>query len=171
MSDTKTNQTKPSFKGLNWYRENYFSLFIPTDWHKVDHHDDRKGVIFLPKEEDIHTLYSVDVVDLGTELTTDDLTYLSMGFLDGIKKLPERKIESKDEGVAGKLLKLEAKYTFLEDGETRKRWVRVFYHGTRQITAIAQGKTVEAYDYWLPMFFEAMMTIKVHDTKPTNLGG
>lgn len=168
--EAQNSPQSPSFKGLNWYREQYFSLFVPTDWHTVKHPDGREGIIFLPSQEDIYTLYSVDVVDLGTTVTVDDLPYLSIGFLDGIKKLPERKIEWKDEGVAGKLLKLAAKYTFLEGNETRKRWVRVFYQGTRQITAIAQGKTEESYHYWLPMFNEAMMTITVHETKPTTLG-
>jgi hypothetical protein len=169
MSDAKDKTAKPSFKGLTWYREQYFSLFIPLDWKQVERTDGRMGIIFLPSENDVHTLYSIDVVDLETEITSDDLPYLSMGFLDGIKNLPDRKIESKDEGVAGKLVKLQAKYTFTEDGETRKRWVRVLYDGTRQITVVAQGKTVETYDYWLPMFFEAMMTITVHDTMPTTM--
>lgn len=163
MSDIKN---KPSFKGLTWYRDQYYSLFVPQDWKQVSRPDDRHGIIFLPVANDVHTLYSIDVIDLETQITSDDLPYLSMGFLDGIKNLPERRIESKDEGVAGKLVKLQAKYTFFEDGETRKRWVRVFYLGTRQITAVAQGKTVEDYDYWLPMFFEAMMTINVHETMP-----
>lgn len=169
MSDSKNKPAKPSFKGLTWYREQYFSLFIPQDWKQIERPDGRAGVIFLPSENDAHTLYSIEVIDLETTITADDLPYLSIGFMDGIKSLPDRKIESKDEGVAGKLLKLQAKYTFTEDGETRKRWVRVFYQGTRQVTALAQGKTVESYDYWLPMFFEAMMTINVHDTKPTTM--
>jgi hypothetical protein len=31
---------------------------------------------------------------------------------------------------------------------------------------MAQGATPEKYDYWLPWFFEAMMTAKVHSTRP-----
>lgn len=156
----------PAFKGLTWYREQYYSFFIPIDWNKFDWQDKRQGVLFTPKEEDHHTLFAVEVKDLGTVITSDDLPYLSTGFLDGIKQLPERKIESKKESVVGKLVQLEAKYTFAEDGETRKRWVRVLYRGTRQHTFTAQGKTIEDFDYWLPMFFEAMATIKVHETKP-----
>lgn len=164
----ETKKPTPSFKGLNWHREQYYSFFIPIDWHKGNWHDDRTGIICSPSQEDNYTLFAVEVNDLGTTLTADDLPYLSKGFLDGIKNLPESKIDSKKEAVTGKLLQLEAKYTFLEDGQTRKRWVRVFYQGTRQTTVTAQGATVEAYDYWLPMFNEAMMTINVHNTMPDN---
>lgn len=166
MSKTNEQQQRPSFKGLNWYREDYFSFFVPMDWQKVQPQAGRQGVIFIPPTDDMHTLYAVDVVDLGTKITSDDLPYLSTGFLDGIKNLPNRKIETKGEKVVGKQIHLEAKYTFEEDGETRKRWVRVFYDDTRQVTVTAQGKTVDAYEYWLPMFFEAMMTVKVHHAVP-----
>ena len=162
----KTRKSKPVFKGLNWHREQFFSLFIPIDWHKTNWPDERQGTLFLPSQEDIYTLFAIEVNDLGTIVTADDLAYLSSGFLGGIKDLPERKIESKKESVTGKLLQLEAKYTFLENEQTRKRWVRVLYHETRQVTVTAQGANVEAFDYWLPMFYEAMMTINVHNTKP-----
>ena len=157
---------KPAFKGLTWYREEFFSFFIPNDWQKVEWSDEREGILFVPSSDDGLTLFAVEVNDLGTLVTPDDLPYLSMAFLDGIKRLPEGKIESKKEDVTVNLIQLEAKYTFLEDGDKRKRWVRVLYHETRQITFTAQGKSVEAYHYWLPMFFEAMMTAKVHSTKP-----
>ena len=166
MSD-KIKDTKPVFRGLSWYREQYFSFYIPTDWQKVAWPDERVGIIYVPTPGDDHTLFAVQVVDIGTKVTADDLPYLSMGFLDGIKQLPNRKIEFKDESVTGSLVQLEAKYTFLEHGQQRKRWVRVLYHETRQITATAQGKTEETYHYWLPMFFETMMTLKVHSIKPT----
>lgn len=165
MSDT-TQSTTPSFKGLLWYRQQHFSFFIPNDWHQTNWQDNREGVIFVPKTDDNHTLFAVEVKDLGTEITPDDLPYLSKGFMDGIKQLPEGQIEDKKESVVNKLIELQAKYTFLEDGETRKRWVRVLYRGTRQHTFTAQGKTIEDYDYWLPMFFEAMMTSNIHNEKP-----
>ena len=165
MSDTK-QKSRPKFKGLNWYREQYFSLYIPLDWQRVEWQDDRQGVIFVPSEADPHTLFAVEVTDMGTTVDADDLHYLEMGFSDGIKQLPDRKIESKKKRVVNKLLQLEAKYTFTEDEQTRKRWVRVLYHETRQVTVTAQGATIEAFDYWLPMFYEMMMTITVHNSKP-----
>jgi len=166
---TKNKKEGPIFKGLNWHREQYFSLFIPNDWHKMQWQDERQGILFVPTQDDALTLFAIEVKDLGTTVTSDDLPYLATGFYDAIKALPERKIESKNEKVTGKLMEVEAKYTYLEDGQTRKRWVRLFYHETRQITVTAQGATAEKYDYWLPMFYEAMMTIKVHNTIPTEL--
>lgn len=166
MSDNN-KELRPAFKGLTWYREQYFSFFIPVDWHKVDWQDGRQGIMFIPSQDDVYTLFAVEVNDLGTEITSDDLPYLSKGFFDGIKNLPEHKIESKKESVVGKLVQLQARYTFAEDGETRKRWVRVLYNDTRQVTITAQGHTVESFNYWLPMFNQAMMTINVHSTKPT----
>ena len=168
MSEEK-KQERPTFKGLTWHREQYFSFFIPTDWHKVEWQDERQGILYIPDREDAHTVFAVEVKDLGMTVTSDDLPYLSKGFFDAVKALPERKIESKNERVTGKLVQLEAKYSYLEDAQMRKRWVRVLYHETRQVTVTAQGATVEKYDYWLPMFYEAMMTIKVHHTKPTEL--
>lgn len=168
MSNNTLKDPRPKFKGLTWYREQFFSFFIPMDWHKVAWPDERQGIIFVPSTEDNYTLFAVEVQDLGTMITPDDVTYLSQGFIDGIKKLPERKIETKDEKVVGKQIHLEAKYSFAENGETRKRWVRVLYHETRQITVTAQGKTPEAYSYWLPMFYEAMMTLNVHSTRPAD---
>ena len=47
------------------------------------------------------------------------------------------------------------------------RWVRVFFLGTHETTMMAQGSTLDLYDYWLPWFFEAMATAQVHYQKPT----
>lgn len=162
----KSKDSRPVFTGLTWYREQYFSFYIPIDWQKTEWPDEKQGIIHVPSQPDGHTLFAVEVNDLGTTVTPDDMPYLLQGLLDGIKQLPQGKIESKKETVSGNLIQLEAKYTFLEDGETRKRWVRILYHETRQVSITAQGKTVEAYHYWLPMFFEAMMTFKVHRSKP-----
>jgi transcriptional regulator with XRE-family HTH domain len=91
----------------------------------------------------------------------------TQGFFEAIEQLPEANIEVRNQKVAGKQLELEAKYTYLDQDEIRKCWVRVFYHETRQIIMTAQGATPEEYDYWLPMFFQAMTTVRVHKHKPS----
>lgn len=164
-----TNQTtkrRPVFKGLRWHREQYFSFFIPVDWSRFNWQDDRQGALYGPSADDAHTIFAVELQDLGFPISDDDLDDLFDGFLTGIQQLPGVEIESSEKRVAGALVSLEAKYTFLENETTRKRWVRVLYHNTRQIAFTAQGATPEIYDYWLPMFFEAMMTAKVHSTLP-----
>jgi hypothetical protein len=47
----------------------------------------------------------------------------------------------------------------------------VYYQDDRQIAITAQGATPDKYDYWLPWFFEAMMTTKIHREKPTSPSG
>jgi hypothetical protein len=157
----------PVFKGLTWYREQYFSFFIPSDWHRLSWQDGRQGALFGPSVDDAHTVFATDIRDMGITVTVGDLDDLFDGFLTSIRQLPDVEIESSENRVTGNLIALEAKYTFSDDGNRRKRWVRVLYHGTRQIAFTAQGATPDAYDYWLPMFFEAMMTARVHSTRPT----
>jgi hypothetical protein len=167
MTD-KTAKDRPTFKGLRWYREQYFSFFIPIGWHHFNWQDDRQGALFGPLADDAHTVFAADLRDIGFTVTAADLDDLFDGFMGGIQQLPGVEIESSNKRVVGDLITLEAKYTFMDDEMTRKRWVRVLYHRTRQIAFTAQGATPDAYDYWLPMFFEAMMTAKVHSTIPAD---
>lgn len=157
---------RPAFKGLSWHRDPYYSFFIPIDWHKVAWPDGKQGVIYTPSADELFTLFAVEVRDLEISISADDLDDLSAGFVAGIEALPGVEIESHKHWIRGKLMCLDARYSFDEQGQRRKRWVRQFYHETRQIAMTAQGATVEAFDYWLPMFFEAMMTTKIHNTLP-----
>lgn len=158
----------PVIKGLKWHRHQYYSFFIPKEWHQFEWADDREGVIYGPDPEDPRTVFAVDVKDLGEKLQPDDLDILAEGFFGSIEQLPDCHIEERKQKVVGKgtLLTLEAKYTYTEDGRTQKRWVRVLYRDTRQVALTAQGSTPEKYDYWLPLFFEAMMTADVHNKQP-----
>jgi hypothetical protein len=159
----KTSDKKlPAFRGLNWYRDRHFSFFRPINWTRFEWSDDRQGVLFGPSPDDPATLFAVDVKDLGLEVTSADLDDLMAGFISGIEQLPDNRIETQEKWVAGVVIGLEAKYTFREGEVVRKRWIRVLYQDTRQITVTAQGATVKDFDYWLPMFFEAMMTFKIH---------
>lgn len=156
----------PPIKGLRWHRDQYYSFFIPDDWYQCDWSDDRTGVIYAPEETDLQTVFAVDIKDLGTRIEPEDLDVLAEAFFESIHQLPQAALESQGQRVAGRQLELEAKYTFEEQGQTRKRWVRVFYLGQWQIAMTAQGATPEKYQYWLPWFFQAMMTAKVHYSKP-----
>lgn len=153
---------RPAFYGLTWQRDTHFSFMRPNTWHQFEWLDDRQGVLFGPTPEDTHTLFAVDVKDIGIHVDADDLPDLEAGFLDGIANLQESEIEWRDTWKAGAVMGTEAKYTFREGAHVRKRWVRVLYQDSRQITVTAQGATVEEYHYWLPMFNEQMMTFKVH---------
>ncbi len=162
----KTHKQYPAIKGLTWHRDRYYSFFAPMDWHRFVWPDEQYGEIYGPDPDDPSTVFGVVLQDLGTAPTPDDLDVLAEGFFETIESLPEVTIESRSQEVIGGLLLLETKYTCREGGDIHKRWVRVYYHETRQITMLAQGSTPETYDYWLPMFFESMMTARVHNTKP-----
>ena len=163
------NQRRPAFKGLRWHREQFFSFLIPVDWLRFHWKDDRQGALYGPSPDDAHTVFAVNLTDLGFSVSTDDLDDLFDGFLTSIQQLPHVEIELSKKKVTGGLMSLEAKYTFAEDKMLRKRWVRVLYHDTHQIAFTAQGATPDVYDYWLPMFYEAMMTAKVHSTAPSDI--
>ncbi len=156
----------PAIKGLAWHRAQYYSFFAPIDWQPFSWPDDRAGEIYGPDPDDPLTVFSVAVQDLGTAIASEDLDTLADGFFETIEQMPESDIEVRDQQATDMPLMLEAKYTFRDQQDTRKCWVRVFYHGTRQITMTAQGATVEKYNYWQPLFFEAMMTARVHTQKP-----
>jgi hypothetical protein len=166
MQKNKTQKQYPAIKGLTWHRTQYYSFFTPIDWHRFSWPDDRQGEIYGPDPDDPLTVFSVMMSDLGTTVTADDLDVLAEGFFEAIGQRPESHIDVRNQKDAGRWLELEARYTFRDQGETRRCWVRVFYHGTRQITMTAQGATLEKYDHWLPLFFEAMMTANVHYKKP-----
>jgi hypothetical protein len=162
----QTHNKYPAIKGLLWHREQYYSFFIPNNWHKFQWSDDRDGVIYCPDLVDPFTFFAVDLKDLCTLITPNDLDILAEGLFESIEKLPEFNIESHSQKVTGSLQELETHYTFREHREMRKRWVRVLYHETRQIVMTAQGSNARTYDHWLPWFFEAMTTTKIHNIKP-----
>jgi hypothetical protein len=156
----------PSFKGLQWYRQDYFSLFVPTDWLPQAWPDGRDGVLFVPDAKDSETLLGIEVKDLGFETNANDQADLLAGFLEGIQSLAQSVLEEQKDWVVGQRICLEARYMYKDNDLTRKRWARVFYEKTRQISFIAQGSSPETFAYWLPMFYEAMMTSRLHDQKP-----
>ena len=165
MADQAQKQY-PAIQGLLWYREQHYSFFVPNDWHRLNWSDGRDGVIFGPDPADPFTVFGVDVQNIGTTITDDDFEILAEDFFECIEQLPLSVVESRDRKTDDKLYELEAKYSFCENGDIRKRWMRLFYYKTYQIAMTAQGATAEIYDYWLPIFFEAMMTARIHSKQP-----
>ena len=109
MSD-KGQKKYPAIKGLRWHRDQYYSFYIANDWHNFHWADDREGVIYGPDANDPYTIFAVDLKDLGTTITGDDLDIVAEGFFESIEQLPDCVIESRKQKVTGKLLELEAKY-------------------------------------------------------------
>lgn len=141
-----------------WDDEWDYSFFHERTWFEYDFEDGRPGVILSPDESNPVNLFSVQPSDLGMEVTEDDLPVLAEGFLSGLQKLPGCKIESQEEVASRFFIRLEAVYTFEENGERRKRWCRLIYQGTRRYLLIAQGASPEDYQYWYHGFYTCMTT-------------
>jgi hypothetical protein len=126
-----------------------------------------KGVIYTPDPSDTYTNFSIEARDLGTTTEAGDLGALRTGFLRGLRSFRRSRIESEEAEAIGRLTTMEARHTYLDGGGRRgvrrKRWVRLLYQGSTQVRLVAQGATVERFDYWLPMFFESMRTFRFGD--------
>ena len=158
---------RPVFRGLHWHRHANYSFFIPIDWCRFAHDDGRDGVLYGPDPQNPQTSFGADLLDLGFEIRPEDAAPLAEGFFSAIEALPGFCLESREqEQLAGPRIHLQARFTFEEDGHTRKRWLRALYRHHFQVMLTAQGATPERFAYWLPAFFEAMMTAAVHLRQP-----
>jgi len=152
----------PIYTGVTKHADNEsgYAIWLPSDWTKFEMKKDHRGWIFSPYKEHFNTSFTVEKIKLKYEAEPKDLPILQKGFEEGIKALPGVEIES----IKGEALKyfviLEARFTFLEGETRRKRWVKTLYWGNGQLLLIAQGETPEDFDYWLPMFFNTMMTLE-----------
>jgi hypothetical protein len=158
-----TLQGTPAFYGLVQCdnRQWGFQFWYPDGWHRFTFPAKRSGVIFGPLAENADTSFSVEVKKLKLKVSGEDLPSLYEGFMEGLQTLPNFKLEWQDKWVVAALTGLEAKYTFTENGQTRKRWIRLLYEGDRQFHVVAQGATPADYAYWEPMLFECMMTLTI----------
>lgn len=133
----------------------------PDGWRRYNWQDGREGVLYAPHQADTATSFSVEIKDLGTWIIADDLDDLHVGFLRGLRSLPECSLESERSWTDGGLVGMEARYTFREAGCLRKRWVRLLFRGRRQFHFVAQGASPGEYEYWLPMFEKVMASIYI----------
>lgn len=138
-----------------------YALWLPTGWQRVDMKRPHRGVIFCPYAGNVDTSVSAEKHRLPCKVTDNDMPALREGFNAGLAALPGVEIESQDESVTSTLITLEARFTFLEGEARRKRWVRAVYWGRGQLTLIAQGATVDEFEYWLPMFYNTLMTVEI----------
>lgn len=161
----------PAFTGLVVHRDPAFgySLLLPDGWHCLELEDD-VGVLYVPEQDDLLTGFAVEARDLGTEVRPADLPTLRSGFLSGLRGLPGCRIERREAETVGSLITLEARHTYRDGDVVRKRWVRLLYQGRTQVRLLAQGATVAAFDYWEPMFYQAMRTVRFGDWWDAALG-
>jgi hypothetical protein len=128
--------------------------------------DGGQGVIFTPDPVEVVTAISVEVRDLATAVTAEDLPDLEKGFLKGLRSVPGSTLEQHEAFVSAFHVGIEALQSFNADGQRRRRWIRVLYKGTLQARLIAQGATVEEFDRLRPLFAPCMTTFLFGDLWP-----
>jgi hypothetical protein len=138
-----------------------FSMWLPSDWHRFDLQGGRKGVLYSPYVDDVNTGILAEKRKLKVHVGKSDLPTLREGFMAGIKALAGVEIESESEHLSDTLSFFEVRFTFLEGEHRRKRWIRNIYWGKNNYVLIAQGRTPEDFDRWLPMFYNTMMNTTV----------
>ncbi len=138
-----------------------YSLTLPTDWHKIPLRKKIVGMMFSPYPDDINTSILAQKHILKYRVETDDLILLRDSFEAGIKALPGVEIEKFDATYSDSVNLFDAIYTFTEGEARRKRWTRNIYWAEAQLVIVAQGRTPEDYEYWLPMFFNTITTCKI----------
>jgi hypothetical protein len=153
-------------------REWGYSLPRPDVWFERNLDvDGGHGVIFTPDPEHVTTAISVEVRDLATEVTADDLPDIEKGFLKGLRSTPGSKLEQHAVFQSPYHLGVEAQQSFDVDGERGRRWIRVLYSGTLQARLIARAGTVEDFDRLRPLFAPCMTTFLFGDVWPEPLAG
>jgi hypothetical protein len=156
----------PAFTGLIVHREPRYgcSMLIPEGWERRELVSELgSGAVFLPNRSDDLTSFSFEGRDLGLEVQSGDLAALRFGFLAGLRKLPGARIAHHEADAIGRLITMEARLTFREEGSVRKRWTRLLYQGRVQARLVAQGASAAEFDYWEPMFFQTIRTFRFSD--------
>lgn len=117
-----------------------------------------QGLLWAPDPVDTSTSLSVEVRDLGTEVSSDDLSDLTEAFVAALQAVPGSYIEQRQSFANEFAIGIDAVQTYDEDGARRKRWIKLLYKGSTQARVIAQAATVEEYDRLRPLFAPCMTT-------------
>jgi hypothetical protein len=143
-------RSSPKYTGLRGYRDpvGRYQLRYPAGWHQHELADDRDGVMFSPQAEDPATWFAVWSVRLPDRVTAEDLDVLRQGVEEGLSQLPGLNVEAAKDDTFDNLLRFDRTYTFAEDGAVRKRRLWMIYVYKWLFVLMAQGESVQEYDYW-----------------------
>jgi hypothetical protein len=146
---------------LKYYRDRKhgFSMVYPDPWHAYELRD-AEGRMFAERPDDFGTCLMVEITELPTEVTAEDLPALREGFVKGLRSAPGSRILKRSDYDVGFAVGMEAIQLFDEGGERRKRWVRVLYRGNHQFRLVAQGRTPAEFERWLNEFKPAMTAFR-----------
>jgi hypothetical protein len=162
VAEEKKN--RPAYTGMKVHIDpSGITLWLPSDWHKFELTGDHEGVLFSPYPDDFNTGFLAEKRKLRIKIKEEDLPTLRESFMEGVYALPGIEIEegSQSEYLTKSMSFFELRFTFLEGETRRKRWIRNIYWGRRNYLLIAQGRTPEDFDHWLPMFYNIMLSAVV----------
>jgi hypothetical protein len=153
----------PRYYGMHVYVDENggFAFWLPTGWYQTAMANGHQGVIFSPYPDNVFTGFMAEKYLLPDAVTQADLPALQENFERCIQGLPGVEVESFTYTPTSTLITLEARFTYLDGDVVRKRWVRQVYWNEGLLILIAQGSTVDEFDYWLPMFYNTMVTFEV----------
>lgn len=161
MAEPRTGQ--PLYHGMFKHLDakGSYAVWLPMGWTEVKMGKGHQGAAFFPEPDAPNTYFSCESFKLRVSVAESDVPVLREGFSAGLQAVPGIEIESQDESVTPTLIAFDARFTFNEGEARRKRWVRNIYWGKLQMVFIAQGSSPEEFEYWLPMFYQTMMTFEI----------
>jgi len=161
---TEEKRKGPRYTGMRKYPDQKagYAVWLPSDWRKIDMVEGRRGWIFTPYQDNYDTCFISEKITLDFKAKPEDVDTLVEGFEAGINSLADVVIEHKNYETGKMIVLLEAKFTFTENGQRRKRWVKSMYWGEANLVLIAQGASEDDYAYWEGMLFNAMTTYEIN---------
>lgn len=154
---------KPAYTGMKGYRDatGGYEVWLPIDWTQIKLKRNHLGMLFSPYTDDLNTSLLIEKHKLKYKVTPDDVSMLLESFHEGMLALPGVEVEKTEETIGPEINIFDARFTYLDGEVRRKRWVRNIYWGNGQLVIIAQGRTPENFEYWLPMFFNTITTLRI----------
>jgi len=162
-----TSQSRTLIRGqkIHCDKQYNYSFWRPLNWNRLDL-ESQHGVIYYP-ETDLRTGFYVSVVDLGDRLdegiTTEDLSSLYDGILEGFAQLPEFVLLAEAKINLEKAIGFDLLITFALEGAPCKRRMRLLYLANRQYTIYGQGVPPEDYDVFQNIFDYMYLTFTFRD--------
>lgn len=154
---------QPAYTGVTCHvdKRGGYLIWLPSDWTEIKLKRNHRGFFFSPYPDDINTSFLIEKHTLKVTVTLEDMDIVREEFHKGVYALPGVEIEALEESLTETVKIFDARFTFLEGENRRKRWVRNIYWGNGQLVVIAQGRTPEDFEYWRPMFYNAILTTQV----------
>jgi hypothetical protein len=162
---TQVKRDGPRYTGVYLHGDSDlgFAVWLPAGWVEAEKEPGIPGVMYLPNPLDPETFLKVEKSQLSTSLQGTDLQAQHQAFIAELTSLPGFELESDETWAGDYVINLDARFTFDHEGLRHKNWIRRFSYGCTQYTLTAQGIDAAEFEYWLPMFYNMIVTIQLSD--------